>query len=76
MHGIPTIVQDILCTPSLGNDSTCGSFALKGAKAKKIAAVLDALLQAGMIVLVKTNFLEFGGMEQALMTGGWSAVGG
>ncbi|KAI4257637.1 MAG: hypothetical protein L6R42_005531 [Xanthoria sp. 1 TBL-2021] len=76
MHGIPIIVKDTLCSPTLGVDTTCGSFALKGAKAKKNAAVLDALLRAGMIILAKTNLSEFGGMKQALMTGGWSAVGG
>ncbi|KAL8854605.1 MAG: hypothetical protein Q9221_000640 [Calogaya cf. arnoldii] len=76
MHGIPIIVKDTLCSPDLGLDTTCGSFALKGAKAKKDAAVLDALLRAGMIILAKTNLSEFGGMKQALMTGGWSAVGG
>lgn len=76
MHGIPIIVKDTLCSPTLGVDTTCGSFALVGAKAKKNAAVLDALLRAGMIILAKTNLSEFGGMKQALMTGGWSAVGG
>ncbi|KAL8649270.1 MAG: hypothetical protein Q9226_005645 [Calogaya cf. arnoldii] len=76
MHGIPIIVKDTLCSPALGLDTTCGSFALEGAKAKKDAAVLDALLRAGMIIFAKTNLSEFGGMKQALMTGGWSAVGG
>ncbi|KAL8948364.1 MAG: hypothetical protein Q9222_005448 [Ikaeria aurantiellina] len=76
MHGIPIIVKDTLCSPTLGVETTCGSFALKGAKAKKNAAVVETLLQAGVIILAKTNLSEFGGMKQNLMTGGWSAVGG
>ncbi|KAL8709338.1 MAG: hypothetical protein Q9220_005931 [cf. Caloplaca sp. 1 TL-2023] len=76
MHGIPIIVKDTLCSPILEMDTTCGSFALKGAKAKKNAVILDQLLRAGMIVVAKTNLSEFGGMKQALMIGGWSALGG
>lgn len=74
MQGIPVIVKDTLFSPTLGLDTTCGSFTLVGAKAKKNAAVTDALLRAGMIVLAKTNLSEWEGMKQALMTGGWSAV--
>ena len=36
-------------------DTTCGSFALTGAKAKKNAAVVDLLIKAGMIIIAKTN---------------------
>ena len=36
-------------------DTTCGSFALQGAKAKKNAAVVDLLIKAGMIIIAKTN---------------------
>lgn len=49
------LLQDTICTPSLGMDTTCGSFALKGAKALKDAAVVDLLIKAGMIVIAKTN---------------------
>ena len=49
------VLQDTICTPSLGMDTTCGSFALKGAKALKDAAVVDLLIKAGMIVIAKTN---------------------
>lgn len=63
MHGVPIIVKDTLFSLLLGTETTCGWFALKGAKAKKNAAVLDALLRAGMIVLGKSNLSEFGGMK-------------
>ena len=36
-------------------DITCGSFALRGAKAKKNAVVVDLLIEAGMIIIAKTN---------------------
>ena len=36
-------------------DTTCGSFALKGAKASKNAATVDLLVEAGMIIIAKTN---------------------
>ncbi|KAI9727711.1 MAG: hypothetical protein M1828_005939 [Chrysothrix sp. TS-e1954] len=73
MHGIPIIVKDTICTPSLHMETTCGSFALKGAKASKDARVIDLLVAAGMIVLAKTNLSEWGGYKGCI--GGWSAVG-
>ena len=48
-------LQDTMCTPSLDMDTTCGSFALKGAKAKNNAVVVDLLIKAGMIIIAKTN---------------------
>ena len=36
-------------------ETTCGSFALHGAKALKDAAVVDLLIKAGMIVIAKIN---------------------
>ncbi|KAI4184066.1 MAG: hypothetical protein L6R41_004993 [Letrouitia leprolyta] len=65
MQGIPVIVKDTLFSPTLGLDTTCGSFTLVGAKAKKNAAVTDALLRAGMIVLAKTNLSEWEGQTQS-----------
>lgn len=42
-------------TGTLDMDTTAGSFALKGAKAARNAAVVDLLLHAGMIVVAKAN---------------------
>lgn len=56
LHGIPLLVKDnIMTDASLGMDTTCGSFALKGIKVKKNAAVVDLCLKAGMIILGKAN---------------------
>ena len=48
-------MQDTMCTPSLGMDTTCGSYALVGAKAFQDAEPIKKLLAAGMIILGKTN---------------------
>ena len=56
LHGIPLLIKDnIMTESSLGMDTTCGSFALKGVKVKKNAAVIDLYLEAGMIILGKAN---------------------
>lgn len=55
LHGVPIIIKDSILTDSdLGMDTTCGSFALVGAKAKN-APVVNAILKAGMIILGKAN---------------------
>ncbi|KAI1378149.1 amidase signature domain-containing protein [Hypoxylon crocopeplum] len=77
LHGIPIIVKDSIMTEaSLGMDTTCGSFALKGAKAIKNADIVNSVLQAGMIILGKTNLSEWAGKKGYMIPGGWSAVGG
>lgn len=56
LHGIPIIVKDNIWTDgSLGMDTTCGSYALEGAIAKCNAPVIDEILNAGMIILGKSN---------------------
>jgi amidase len=56
LHGIPILIKDnIMTEASLGMDTTCGSYALKGAKAKINADVVDLILKAGMIIFGKAN---------------------
>lgn len=76
MHGIPIIVKDSILTPSLGMDTTCGSYALKGVGATRDATIIERLQAAGMLVIAKTNLSEWSNTKQALMTAGWSALGG
>ncbi|OAG19567.1 amidase signature enzyme [Alternaria alternata] len=74
LHGIPIIVKDAFNTKSsLGMPTTVGSFALTNTKISKNAAIIDGLLEQGLIVLGKANLTEFCGFKG---TGGWSAVGG
>jgi amidase len=82
-----------MCTPSLGMDTTCGSYALRGATASKDATIITRLLEAGMLIIGKANLTvswvvllpdsmfnsltqEWSQFKEALITGGWSAVGG
>ena len=56
LHGIPVILKDnIMTETSLGMDTTCGSLALKGVKVKANAPIVDLLLDAGMLILGKSN---------------------
>lgn len=76
MHGIPIIVKDNILTPSLGMNTTCGSYALKGVAATRDATIIERLQTAGMLIIAKTTLSEWSNMKQALMTAGWSALGG
>lgn len=49
------VQQDNMCTPSLNMETTCGSFALKGAKAQKDAEIVQRLVEAGMLIIGKAN---------------------
>ncbi|MCJ1249865.1 hypothetical protein MMC30_007091 [Trapelia coarctata] len=76
LHGIPIILKDSIRTDSqLGMDTTCGSFALVGGKAKN-APIVNAILKAGMIIIGKANLSEWAGAKGFGLTAGWSAVGG
>ncbi|KAK5073312.1 hypothetical protein LTR24_010359 [Lithohypha guttulata] len=76
LHGIPVIVKDTYNTPSIGLETTCGSFALKGAVPREDAAVVKRALEVGMIILGKTNLSELGNFKGIFNTAGWSAVDG
>lgn len=58
MHGIPIIVKDKILTPSLGMDTTCGSYALKGVGATRNEMIIERLQVAGMLVIAKANLSE------------------
>lgn len=55
LHGIPIVVKDTICTPSLGLPTTCGSYALVDAKASKDAIIVNRLLAAGALIIGKAN---------------------
>ncbi|KAJ4857833.1 amidase domain-containing protein [Trichoderma breve] len=61
--------------PSLGMDTTCGSYALVGATAPN-APIVDRLLKAGMIIIAEANLSEWAGLKGFGMVTGWSAIGG
>ncbi|KAK3317139.1 amidase signature domain-containing protein [Cercophora scortea] len=77
LHGIPIVLKDCFITASeLGMDTTAGSWALAGAKANKNSAIAQKLIDAGMIILGKTNMTEFAGMKTTMVMPGWSSRGG
>ncbi|KAK0708454.1 amidase signature domain-containing protein [Lasiosphaeris hirsuta] len=77
LHGIPIVLKDAFITASeLGMGTTAGSRALIGAKASKNSAIAQRLVDAGLIILGKTNMTEFAGMKMTMMMPGWSAAGG
>ena len=47
--------QDLLCTPSLGMETTCGSFAFQGLRARQDASIVRLLQRAGAIIIGKAN---------------------
>ncbi|KAM7192707.1 Glutamyl-tRNA amidotransferase subunit A, mitochondrial [Rhypophila sp. PSN 637] len=77
LHGIPVVLKDCFITgPELGLETTAGSWAFVGAKAKSNATIVQRLVDAGMIVLGKTNMSEFAGIKASTAMPGWSAYRG
>ena len=75
LHGIPILLKDNIATePSLGMDTTSGTFALAGSRPRANADVAEKLIRAGAIILGKTNMTEW--YRAQTVAGGWSAVGG
>nr|POE90219.1 glutamyl-trna(gln) amidotransferase subunit a [Quercus suber] len=68
--------QDNICTPSLSMHTTLGALAFENYRGLRNAVVVDRLLEAGTIIIGKTNLSELGSMKGEALTGGWSPVGG
>ncbi|KAK9415502.1 putative Amidase domain-containing protein [Seiridium unicorne] len=69
--------QDAFITATeLGMPTCAGAAAFAGAKASKHGAIVQKLVDAGLIILAKGNMTEFAGMKSAEMMPGWSASGG
>ncbi|KAJ5094629.1 amidase-like protein [Penicillium angulare] len=77
LHGIPIVLKDaILTDPSLGMPTTVGSMVFSTLKAQRNASLVDKLIDAGMIILAKTNMTEFCGLKSKDTPVGWSQYGG
>ena len=77
LHGLPIIVKDAIMTGTeFGMDTTAGSYVFTGTKTKKNAAVIDQLVDNGVIIIGKANMTEFCGLKDKTRTPGWSARGG
>ncbi|KAL0943053.1 glutamyl-tRNA amidotransferase subunit [Colletotrichum truncatum] len=77
LHGIPIIVKDVIVTSKdLGMPTTAGSFAFASRTALRNAPVIDKLIDAGLLILGKSNMTEFCGLKSNNTPVGWSAYGG
>ncbi|KAH8178581.1 amidase domain-containing protein [Sarocladium implicatum] len=77
LHGIPVLVKDAVVTgPELGMPTTVGSWALSILTPRKNAKIIDQLIEAGAIILAKTNLTEFCGLKSNDTPVGWSAYAG
>ncbi|KAI0969601.1 amidase signature domain-containing protein [Xylaria arbuscula] len=77
LHGIPIVLKDAFITASdLGMPTCAGAAVFTGAKASKNGAIVQRLVDAGLIILAKGNMTEYAGMKTEGMMPGWSAYGG
>ena len=71
LHGIPFIAKDVFVThPALGMPTTAGNPCFATATAKRTAPMIQHLLDAGMILLGKSNLTEFCGLKEPMNTTG------
>ncbi|KAI0803520.1 amidase signature domain-containing protein [Xylaria sp. FL0064] len=77
LHGIPFLVKDNIWTAeSFKLPTTCGAVAFEHTFAKQNADIVQKLIDAGMVLLGKTNLSELAFVKSSHVWGGWSAVGG
>lgn len=76
LHGIPILLKDNINT--FDEPTTAGSIALANNVPPKDATVTQRLREAGMIILGKTNMVEFASMmtSHPLEPDGYSSLGG
>ncbi len=74
LHGIPILVKDNIDTSFL--PTTAGSLALAAWRPPANAPVVQRLIDAGAVILGKTNLSEWANFRSSRSVSGWSAVGG
>lgn len=77
LHGIPIILKDVVVTSrALGMPTTAGAVAFENAYGEKNAAIVDRLIENGLVIIGKASMTEFCGLKATCMTAGWSAING
>lgn len=77
LHGIPIVIKDVfMASRELGMTTTAGAVAFENSYGQRNAAVVDRLLDLGMIILGKASMTEFCGLKATRMTAGWNALNG
>jgi len=74
LHGMPVLVKDNLDTDFM--PTTAGSLALAAWRPPRNAPVVQRLIDAGAVILGKTNLSEWANFRSTRSVSGWSAVGG
>ncbi len=75
LRGIPVLIKDNIETAD-GTATTAGSEALAFNIARRNAPLVERLIDAGAIILGKTNLSEWANFRSSNSISGWSAVGG
>ncbi len=75
LHGIPVLLKDNIDTADKMM-TTAGSLALEGSIAPQDSFVAQRLVQAGAVILGKTNLSEWANFRSEYSSGGWSSRGG
>lgn len=71
---VPVLVKDNIDTMELGNSG--GSLALRDVPVQEDAFIVGKLLQAGGLVVGKTNLSEWANFRSTRSVSGWSSAGG
>ncbi|SFQ61889.1 amidase [Hymenobacter arizonensis] len=74
LHGIPVLIKDNIDS-SDQMQTTAGSLALAGHKAKQDAFIVQKLRAAGAVLLGKTNLSEWANFRSTRSVSGWSSRG-
>ena len=75
LHGIPVLLKANIDTGDR-MDTTAGSLALQGHKAPDDAFHVQALREAGAVILGKANLSEWANFRSNNSSSGWSSIGG
>src|SRR5579859_4987798 len=75
LHGVPVLIKDNIATADRMM-TTAGSLALVGSIAPRDSFVAQRLLEAGAVILGKTNLSEWANFRSGHSTSGWSGRGG
>lgn len=75
LHGIPVLIKDNINTGDK-MQTTAGSLALEGHRAKHDAFIIKKLRESGAILLGKTNLSEWANFRSTRSSSGWSSRGG
>lgn len=75
LHGVPVLIKDNIGTADR-METTAGSLALMGARPAKNAPLVARLINAGAVLLGKTNLSEWANFRSTHSVSGWSGRGG